>query len=85
MQIHAAEITDVRKAVEREKLSRQSLERHVLPHKHGAHRTNNHRVNDEYNSTNKKQSKWRDIASIWIGINNKIRTLYTLCLYVTFA
>ena len=33
LQIHAAEITDVRKAVEREKLSRKSLMKRTLPHK----------------------------------------------------
>ena len=37
MQIHAAEITDVRKAVEREKLARRSLERRILPYRKGSH------------------------------------------------
>ena len=38
LQIHAAEITDVRKAVEREKLSKELLLKHTLPNKKKSNR-----------------------------------------------
>ena len=61
LQIHATEITDVRKAVEREKLSRESLERHILPHHKAYHKNINPKKrygnNEEHNGFIKKPSK----------------------------
>ena len=61
LQIHATEITDVRKAVEREKLSRESLERHILPnqktYRKNTNPKNRYRNNGEHNSFIKNPSK----------------------------
>ena len=57
LQIHAEEITDIRKEVERERLTRESLEKRLSLHRKGSH----HRLSSEaqkrsrYNGTSTKR------------------------------
>ena len=51
LQIHATEITAVRKSVEREKMFRQALEQQILPHKKTSNRKHGYQTDHGLNGT----------------------------------